>query len=264
MSVRIDRQGPVTTVVIERPEHRNAVDPETARALHRAFVRFERDTQARVAVLTGADSAFCAGFDLKALATGQREWLSELHFVDDPRDPPLGPMGPSRLSLSKPVIAAVNGPAVAGGMELALWCDFRVMEQQAFMGVLCRRWGVPLVDGGTVRLPRVVGMGRAMELILTGRQVEADECLRIGLCEYVVATGEARRTAESLARAIARFPNHCMLADRRSVLAQQGLPVNEALQLEYRNGIPAIGAEGIEGAGRFAGGLGRHGDFEEI
>ncbi|UCC14487.1 MAG: crotonase/enoyl-CoA hydratase family protein [Gammaproteobacteria bacterium] len=264
MSICIERDGPVTTIVIDRPEHKNAVDPETARKLHTAFVRFERDADARVAVLTGAEDAFCAGFDLKALATGQRDWLSELHFVDDPRDPPLGPMGPSRLSLSKPVIAAVNGAAVAGGMELALWCDFRVMEEQAFMGVFCRRWGVPLVDGGTVRLPRVVGLGRAMELILTGRKVEAEECQRIGLCEYVVASGQARDTAESLGQKIARFPNHCMLADRRSVLAQQGLSVSDALQVEYRTGIPAIGAEGIAGAGRFAAGLGRHGDFEEI
>ena len=263
MTVEVTRSGPVTTVTINRPENRNAVDPCTAKALHRAILDFEQDRNARVAVLTGAGDAFCSGFDLKVLASGARDWLEDLHFGGR-GGAPLGPMGPTRLQLSKPVIAAVNGAAVAGGMELALWCDFRVMEEQAFMGVYCRRWGVPLVDGGTVRLPRLVGPGRAMELILTGRRVDASECLRIGLCEYVVPGGESRPFAERLAAEISRFPNTCMLADRRSALAQAGVPVEDAMRMEYRNGIAALSAEGIPGAGRFASGLGRHGDFDEI
>jgi len=173
-------------------------------------------------------------------------------------------MGPTRLQLAKPVIAAVNGAAVAGGMELALWCDFRVMERQAFMGVYCRRWGVPLVDGGTVRLPRIVGQGRAMELILTGRRIDAAECLRIGLCEYVVETAESRPFAERLAVDIARFPQECMIADRRSALSQHGESIEDAMRLEFRNGIAALSAEGAAGADRFTRGMGRHGDFDEI
>lgn len=263
MTVTVLRSGPVTTVVIDRPEHRNAIDPETARALQRAFVGFERDPQARVAILTGSGDAFCAGFDLKHLAASPRDWLHELHFGSSGA-PALGPMGPTRLQLSKPVIAAVNGAAVAGGMELALWCDFRIMEEQAFMGVYCRRWGVPLVDGGTVRLPRIVGQGRALELILTGRRVEADECLRIGLCEYVVRAGEARTCAEGMAADIARFPPECMAADRRSALSQHGESLEDALRAEFSNGIAALSAEGISGADRFARGHGRHGDFDDI
>ncbi len=264
MNIEIAHDGPVTTITLNRPECRNAVDPTTARELQAAFVAFDRTPESRVAVLTGTGDAFCAGFDLKQLADGPRDWLGDLHFGDNPRDPALGPMGPTRLDLSKPVIAAVNGAAVAGGMELALWCDFRVMEEQAFMGVYCRRWGVPLVDGGTVRLPRLVGMGRAMELVLTGRRVDADECLRIGLCEHVVPTGGSLTLAQSLAADIARYPLHCMLADRRSVLKQQGLSLEDALHEEYRNSISMLRAEGVEGARRFAEGLGRHGDFEDI
>jgi len=263
MSVAVHRSGPVTTIVLDRPERRNAVDPVVARALQRTFVEFDRDRESRVAVLTGAGEAFCAGFDLKVLAEGSREWLNDLHFGSD-GSPPLGPMGPTRLQLSKPVIAAVNGAAVAGGMELALWCDFRVMEEQAFMGVYCRRWGVPLVDGGTVRLPRIVGQGRALELILTGRRVDAKECLRIGLCEHVVDTGQARIFAERLAADIARFPQECLVADRRTALSQHGESIEEAMRLEFRHGIAALSAEGISGADRFARGLGRHGDFDEI
>jgi enoyl-CoA hydratase len=172
-------------------------------------------------------------------------------------------MGPSRLELAKPVIAAVAGPAVAGGMELALWCDIRVMEETAFMGVYCRRWGIPLIDGGTVRLPRLVGEGRAMDLVLTGRRVDADEALRIGLCEYVVPAGNARAKAESLAREIARFPQSCMNADRRSVRAQYGLSMRHALQQEWR-GSKAEVTKGVKGAGRFAGGKGRGGDFNDV
>jgi enoyl-CoA hydratase len=263
MTIAISRSGPVTTVSLDRPDQCNAVDPATAKALHRAFVDFEQDADARVGVLTGSSDAFCSGFDLKVLASGAREWLEDLHFGET-GGPPLGPMGPTRLRLSKPVIAAVNGAAVAGGMELALWCDFRIMEAQAFMGVYCRRWGVPLVDGGTVRLPRLVGPGRAMELILTGRRVDAEECLRIGLCEHVVPRGESRTFAERLAADIARFPNVCMLADRRSALTQAGVPVEDAMRDEFRHGIAALSAEGIAGADRFARGHGRHGDFDDL
>ena len=179
-------------------------------------------------------------------------------------DIPRAPMGPSRLELSKPVIAAVAGPAVAGGMELAMWCDFRVMEESAYMGVYCRRWGVPLIDGGTVRLPRLVGQGRAMELILTGRQVMADECERIGLCEHVVPDGEARLKAEELAHQIAAFPQACVRADRASALAQHGLPLREAMTQEWYTSHHIVKQEGVEGATRFASGLGRGGDFSKI
>lgn len=263
MNVSVYQSGPVTSIVIDRPDRRNAVDPDTAKALQRAFVEFERDHEAKVAILTGAGQAFCAGFDLKALADGPLDWVNDLHFGGG-NGSPLGPMGPTRLQLSKPVIAAVNGAAVAGGMELALWCDFRIMEAQAFMGVYCRRWGVPLVDGGTVRLPRIVGQGRALELILTGRRIDAEECLRIGLCEYVVDSGQARQFAEQMAADIARFPQECMKADRHSAIAQYGESLEDAMRQEFRNGIAALSAEGISGADRFARGLGRHGDFDEI
>jgi enoyl-CoA hydratase len=173
-------------------------------------------------------------------------------------------MGPSRLELDKPVIAAVAGPAVAGGMELALWCDFRVMEQSAYFGVYCRRWGIPLIDGGTVRLPRLVGQGRALEIILTGRKVPAAECARIGLCEYVVADGRCRESAEELAHRIAQFPQACVRADRRSAIRQHGLPVRDALVQEWYNGRPALVEGGLAGAARFKDGLGRHGDFGKI
>jgi len=173
-------------------------------------------------------------------------------------------MGPTRLELGKPVIAAVAGPAVAGGFEIALWCDLRVMEASAYFGVYCRRWGVPLIDGGTVRLPRIVGRGRALDLILTGRKVSADEALRINLCEQVVPDGESRQRAEALAQDIARFPQACMRADRRSVYAQEGLPLREAMRREWTNGIPAFHAEGAAGAARFASGRGRGGSFSDI
>ncbi len=263
MSIDIHRDGAVTIVTIERPEVRNAVDPATARALYDAFVDFESDPDARVAVLTGAGEAFCGGFDLGHLATGADAWLSELHFGVEDGAPPLGPMGPTRLSLSKPVIAAVNGAAVAGGMELALWCDFRIMASDAYMGVFCRRWGVPLIDGGTVRLPRLVGSGRAMELILTGRRVDADECARIGLCERIVDKGDARRAAAEIARELAAFPQACLRADRRSAIDQAGLESGRALEEEFWNSLRVIKAEGIAGAQRFAAGAGRHGDFGE-
>jgi len=267
MAVRVERAGRVWTVVLARPEARNAVDPATAHALVEAFAAFERDAEAAVAVLWGEGGNFCAGFDLKhaaALARDPRP-LEALAWPQEQGAPlPRGPMGPTRMRLDKPVIAAVAGAAVAGGLELALWCDVRVVERNAYFGVYCRRWGVPLVDGGTVRLPRLVGIGRALDLILTGRKVTAEEALRIGLAEYVVDDGRAREHAEALAREIARFPQGCVRADRRSVYAQQGLPLGEAMRDEWRNGLPVFFAEGAGGAARFAAGQGRHGDFGDL
>ncbi len=270
MTVRIDKDGHVWTVIHDRPESRNAMDPESADALTRAFLDFDADPEARVAVLYGEGGAFCAGWDLKFVSTLNAEYpLGELDIPPaGPRgnggEIPRGPLGPTRLELDKPVIAAIAGPAVAGGMELGLWCDFRVMQQDAYFGVYCRRWGVPLIDGGTVRLPRIVGQGRALEIILTGRQVPAEECLRIGLCEYLVPDGEVRQKAEELARDIARFPQVCVRADRRSAIKSQGLPIREALVQEWYNGREALVKDGVAGASRFKDGLGRHGDFEEI
>jgi len=243
------------------------MDPESADALVSAFRQFDKDESAAVAVLWGEGGAFCAGWDLKYGAS-LLEDLDQIHEIDSPLDDrkviPRGPLGPTRLELDKPVIAAVAGPAVAGGFELALWCDVRVMEESAYFGVYCRRWGVPLIDGGTVRLPRIVGVGRAMEIILTGRKVPADEALRIGACEHVVPPGKSREFAEAMAHEIARFPQACMRADRRSVYAQQGLTVREAMRKEWTNGIPTFKAEGAAGAARFASGKGRHGNFKDI
>jgi enoyl-CoA hydratase len=263
-SVRTEKEGPVTVVTLDRPEVRNAVDRDTARALHEAFLAFDADPEARVAVFHGAHGHFCAGWDLQAgarMASSQgAEVFGELDF--DPGDAqPLGPMGPSRLLLSKPVIAAVSGAAVAGGMELALWCDLRVLEEDAYFGVYCRRFGVPLIDGGTVRLPRLVGMGHAMDLILTGRKVEAAEALQMGLANRVVPRGGAREAAVALAKQLAAFPQKTMLADRVSAYRQWDLPVEEALHQEWRGGKPCI-ADGVAGAMRFAAGEGRHGKFE--
>ena len=270
MSVYIERNGPVWTVVHDRPEARNAMDPESADALTKAFLDFNADPDAAVAVFHGEGGAFCAGWDLKYVSSLDEAYpLGELDIPPAGArgvggEIPRGPLGPSRLELDKPVIAAVEGPAVAGGMELALWCDFRVMAQDAYFGVYCRRWGVPLIDGGTVRLPRIVGQGRALEIILTGRKVEAEEALSLGLCEYVTPKGGAREKAEALARDIARFPQTCVRADRRSAIASQGLPVRDGLIQEWYNGREALIRDGVEGATRFKGGLGRHGDFEEI
>lgn len=261
MSINIRRDGAVSIVTIERPEARNAVDPATARALYDAFVEFDSDPDACVGILTGAGEAFCAGFDLGTIATGADPWLSELHFGVDDGAPPLGPMGPTRLQLSKPVVAAVNGAAVAGGMELALWCDFRIMARDAYMGVFCRRWGVPLIDGGSVRLPRLVGSGRAMELILTGRRVDADECARIGLCERLVDHGDALRAALEIAQELAAFPQACLRADRASAINQAGLESGRALEEEFWNSLKVLKAEGVAGARHFVAGAGRHGDF---
>jgi enoyl-CoA hydratase len=271
MTVRTEKSGKVWTVIHNRPESRNAMDPESADALVDAFLAFDRDPDAAVAVLWGEGGAFCAGWDLKygASLVGAPRPLEDIAYPLDERvagngQLPRGPMGPTRLELDKPVIAAVAGPAVAGGFELALWCDVRVMEESAYFGVYCRRWGVPLIDGGTVRLPRLVGTGRAMEIILTGRKVPAAEALRIGACEQLVADGKAREYAEAMAHQIARFPQACVRADRRSVHMQQGLALRDAMRREWYNGIPAFVAEGADGARRFAGGKGRHGDFGNI
>ena len=233
MAVRVEKDNAVWSVIHSRPEVRNAIDPDSAAALYDAFLAFDADDSARAAVFWGEGGAFCAGWDLKhASALSGAEALDPFEFPEE-GEPPMAAMGPSRLELSKPVIAAVAGPAVAGGMELAIWADIGVMEESAFMGVYCRRWGVPLIDGGSARLPRLVGEGRAMDLILTGRRVNADEALAIGLCEYLVPEGEARQRAEALAHDIARFPQSCTRADRRSVRAQHGLNLRDALRQEW-------------------------------
>jgi enoyl-CoA hydratase len=255
MLVLTEKNGPVTTIILNRPEVRNAVDRPTAEALAQAFRGFEEDGEARVAVLTGAGGTFCAGADLKAFSEGRANRLAE---EGD------GPMGPSRLVLSKPVIAAVGGYAVAGGLELALWCDLRVVERDAILGVFCRRWGVPLIDGGTVRLPRLIGLSRALDLILTGRPVGGEEALQMGLANRLVEPGRSRPAAEALAEDLARFPPTCLLSDRRSAYEQFDLPQEEALRHEFRLGLATIQTgETLAGAGRFAGGAGRHGSFFE-
>ncbi len=265
-AVIVEKDGPVTTVILNRPDVRNAVDPATGRRLVDAFLEFEADETALVGVFYGAHGAFCSGGDLKALSkSGGQQWLEDLQFDENGNgELPPGPLGPSRLLLNKPVIAAVAGPAVAGGMELALWCDMRVMEDDAYFGVYCRRWGVPLIDGGTVRLPRIVGLGRALDIILTGRKVMAQEAHAIGLCERVVPKGEARRAAEQLARELARFPQECLRADRISAYRSWGQPVREAMRQEYWHGLACLRHEGVAGATRFAGGKGRHGDYRDI
>ncbi|MFD9499963.1 crotonase/enoyl-CoA hydratase family protein [Streptomyces sp. NPDC060035] len=253
MPVRIERQKHVTTVILSRPEVRNAVDGPTAAELADAFRAFENDETARVAVLWGEGGTFCAGADLKALATERGN-----HVTEDGD----GPMGPTRMRLSKPVIAAVAGHAVAGGLELALWCDLRVAEEDAVFGVFCRRWGVPLIDGGTVRLPRLIGTSRAMDMILTGRPVAAPEAHEMGLANRIVPAGRARAEAEALAASIARFPQACLQADRNSVLDQEGLNEQAAMQGELRHGTRVLG-DSMEGAARFSAGAGRHGSFRE-
>jgi enoyl-CoA hydratase len=254
MLVLTEKNESVTTIILNRPETRNAVDRPTAEALVEAFQAFERDAEARVAVLTGARGCFCAGADLKAISEGRAN-----RFQEDGD----GPMGPSRMFLSKPVIAAVAGYAVAGGLELALWCDLRVVERDAVLGVFCRRWGVPLIDGGTIRLPRLIGLSRALDLILTGRPVGAEEALQIGLANRVVEPGTARQAAEALADRIARFPQRCLLSDRRSAYDQVALSWEDAVKNEFRLGLGTIqSGETLEGAERFRRGTGRHGDFE--
>jgi len=250
MSVRIETNGEIATIVLHRPERRNAVDRATAGALADAFRAVEADPEVRVGVLWGAGGTFCAGADLHAVASG------EANRLEPDGD---GPMGPSRMVSTKPMIAAIEGYAVAGGLELALLCDLRVGASDAKLGVFCRRFGVPLIDGGTVRLPRVVGLGRALDLILTGREVLAEEALAIGLLNRVVPTGQARPQAEQLARDIARHPQGCMLSDRESVYAGLDLPLQDGLRQEFLRGLDALAQEGVAGAARFAAGAGRHG-----
>jgi enoyl-CoA hydratase len=259
MTVRVERSGAVTTVLIDRPQAKNAVDGPTAEALAQALREFDADADANVAVLAGAGGTFCAGADLKAFGTALSERANPLND----NMALTAPMGPSRLMLSKPVIAAVDGHAVAGGMELALWCDLRVMEESAVFGIFCRRWGVPLIDGGTVRLPRLIGMSRALDLILTGRPVHAQEALTIGLANRVVPAGEVRAHAQTLAAEIARFPQVCLRNDRASVFEQDGMTLEAALANEFRRGRNTLASgEASSGAARFVQGAGRGGSFD--
>ncbi len=253
MAVTVERDGPVTTVTLSRPEVRNAIDRATAAELARAFAAFDADSDALVGVLWGNHGHFSAGFDLKAVAEGTP---NALEASGD------GPMGPTRMLLGKPVIAAIAGYAVGGGMELALWCDLRVMEEDAVLGVFNRRWGVPLVDGGTVRLPRLIGLSRALDLILTGRPVHAQEALAIGLAHRMAPHGQARQVAQELARELARFPQVCLRNDRLSAYEQFGLGLSAALANEFTHGLAALDAESVAGARQFAAGMGRHGSFD--
>jgi enoyl-CoA hydratase len=251
-AVQVERDGPVKTVLLHRPERRNAVDGPTAVALADAFRAFDADEDASVAVLHGLGGVFCAGADLHAAGTAEGNRLG------DEGD---GPMGPTRAQLSKPVIAAVSGHAVAGGLELALWCDLRIADETAIFGVFCRRWGVPLIDGGTVRLPRLIGLSRAMDMILTGRAVDAEEALAIGLANRVVEAGQSLSAAQELAAALAQFPQTCLRQDRLSTLEQQNLSERHALANELAHGLRSL-AESGEGLERFRAGEGRHGAFE--
>ncbi|MGH3620702.1 MAG: crotonase/enoyl-CoA hydratase family protein [Sciscionella sp.] len=253
-SVLVERVAAVTTVVINRPEQRNAVDGRTAAALAEAFRAFDADPEASVAVLCGTGGTFCAGADLTLVGT------EEGNRVEPDGD---GPMGPTRMRLGKPVIAAVDGHAVAGGLELALWCDLRVADETAVFGVYCRRWGVPLIDGGTVRLPRLIGTSHALDMILTGRGVAAEEAHRMGLVNRLVPTGHARGEAERLAAELAGFPQTCLRHDRRSTLEQNGLNEEQALTNEFAHGVVSIGADTAAGVARFAAGAGRHGSFAD-
>ena len=269
MTVRIEKNGPVWTVIHDRPEARNAMDPASADALNAAFLAFDADETAAVAVFYGAGGAFCAGWDLKFVSTLNAAYpLGELDIPPaGPRgngaEIPRGPMGPSRLELDKPVIAAIEGPAVAGGMELALWADMRVVGEGAVFGIFCRRFGVPLIDLGTIRLPRLIGHSQAIDLILTGRPVGGPEALRMGLANRLVPKGETRAHAIALAKDIASFPQTCLCADRLSALRQWDLPEEEAIAAEMRGGLEVIASgETLSGATRFASGAGRHGAFD--
>ena len=254
--VNCEADRSVFTITLNRPDKRNAVDGAVAAELRAAFERSEADDSLRVAVLTGAGGNFCAGADLTAVGDPDRRNELDLEGGGS------GPMGPTRMALSKPLIAAVNGYAVAGGLELALLADLRVADEDAVFGVFCRRWGVPLIDGGTVRLPRIVGMGRALDMILSGRPVGAAEALAMGLANRVTPPGGALAAAQELARQLAAFPQQCMLADRRSAYEQWDMPLAEALRREGAQGVPMVFAEGEAGAARFAGGAGRHGEFK--
>src|SRR5580693_2579657 len=249
--VRVERKGPVTTVIIDRRAARNAVNGPTAAALYVAFDEFDRDDAASVAVLWGDGGTFCAGADLKAFGTPE---ANAVHRTGP------GPMGPTRMRLSKPVIAAISGHAVAGGLELAVWCDLRVAQEDAVLGVFCRRWGVPLIDGGTVRLPRLIGLGRALDMIMTGRAVPAREAHEIGLVDRLVPDGRARAAAEQLAREIAALPQACLRSDRQSALEGLSLSHDEAMANEFRHGMAVLSGPGVvEGVSRFRGGAGRGG-----
>lgn len=253
-SIRVDADGPVTTVTICLPHKRNAVDGATAQELAQAFREFDADDNAAVAILTGEGGTFCAGADLKAVAGG------DVNRFEPDGD---GPMGPTRMRLGKPVIAAIAGHAVAGGLELAIWADLRVVEEDAVLGVFCRRWGVPLIDGGTVRLPRLIGASHAMDLVLTGRPVGAEEALRIGLAHRLVPSGQALAAAQQLARELAAFPQTCLRQDRLSMLDQEGLTEADALAAEYEHGRVSVASDTLAGATRFAQGAGRHGSFAD-
>jgi enoyl-CoA hydratase len=257
-AVRIEREGAVGTVILHRPEVRNAVDPATAASLAEAFLGLDADPAVNAIVLWGDGGTFCAGADLGAVASG---WdPSQLRPPSGATDDAFGPMGPTRLELGKPVIAAVAGHAVAGGLELALWCDLRVAEEDAVFGVFCRRWGVPLIDGGTVRLPRLIGESRALDMILTGRAVRAEEALSIGLANRVVPRGDSRPVAEALARELSALPQRCLRADRRSARRQWSLAAGEALEREFADGLEVLASgESAAGAARFVGGAGRGG-----
>ena len=259
-TVRVERRGTTTVVTIDRPERRNAVDGPTARALHEAFLDFDADDATLVAVLTGTGGTFCAGADLKAVATGDRNRIDAM--AADPTPEALGPMGPTRLRLRKPVVAAIEGHAVAGGLELALWCDLRVAARDATFGVYCRRWGVPLVDGGTVRLPRLIGQSRAMDMILSGRPVSGTDAESWGLANRVTEPGQALAGALELAEQLATFPQRCLRSDRASALDQWSLPEWAALAHETELGLETVrSGETQQGAARFAAGEGRHGAF---
>lgn len=252
MSIRVEKDGSITTVILDRREARNAVTPAMAGELADAFATFDADEESKIAVFHGAHGTFCAGFDLKVTAAGESALSRSIEGN--------GPMGPTRMLLRKPVIAAVSGYAVAGGLELALWCDLRVVEEDAVFGVFCRRWGVPLIDGGTVRLPRIIGHGRALDMILTGRPVAAKEALEIGLANRIVRRGTARLAAEALARELALLPQICLRSDRLSAYEQWDLPFDEAMRNEFRRGLEVLDSgEARAGATRFAGGAGRHG-----
>lgn len=253
MSIKQEPSGEILTIIIDRPGARNAVDRPTAEALYHAFLEFDRNPAMKVAVLWGSGGNFCAGADLKAMGSDKGNRVAP----DGP-----GPMGPSRMVMSKPVIAAVSGYAVAGGLELAVWCDLRVVEESAIFGVFCRRWGVPLIDGGTVRLPRLIGHSRAMDMILTGRPIPAKEAYEIGLANRIVPAGKSREEAETLAREIAAFPQACMRADRMSAIEQEHLPVEQALKNEFAHGQKALTSPELGvGIGRFQSGAGRGGTF---
>ncbi len=252
--VAVEQNGAITVVTINRPDQRNAVDPETASLLDEAFAAFDADSERAVAILTGAGQSFCAGFDLKTVSEGALTY--------DPQGG--GPMGPTRRLLSKPVIAAVEGHAVAGGLELALWCDMRVASASAVFGVYCRRWGVPLIDGGNVRLPRLIGHSRAMDMILTGRPVEAEEALQFGLANRLVPEGRALDEALIIAHELARFPQTCLRTDRMTAHRQWGMDIDAALAHEAVEGVRPLQEDAQTGASRFASGLGRSGDFESI